>query len=268
MVVPDEFALPAWYVLAPLVAVLAGAGAALWRLRARVSDGLVLAFAPWMMVGSTLYVLDGLGGLPARITPFVGAPTVYLTVAAVAAVVWLAAVVSSSLPARPVGLVGLLALAATVVVALSFGAGAGSIEPFWPGVALAATVIVTALAWAALGALSRETIAVTRATGALVVFGHTLDGVTTAVGYDHLGVAETVPASRIILEVGEALPTTAYLGAGWPFALVKVALSAAIVFLFTEYVREEPDQARLVLAFVAAVGLGPGFHNLVLFLVA
>lgn len=268
MVVPDGFVVPPWYVLVPPVVVLAGAVAALWRLQARVSDGLVLAFAPWMMVGSTLHVLYKIGGLPPEITPFFGSPAVYLTVAAAAALVWLAAVVSAGSAARPVGLVGLLALAAAVAVALSFGAGAGSIEPFWPGVALAATVIVTALAWAALGALDRGAIAVTRATGALVVFGHTLDGVTTAVGYDRLGVGETVPVSRVILEAGEALPTAEYVGAGWSFVVVKVALAAAIVFLFTEYVREEPGQARLVLALVAAVGFGPGFHNLMLFLVA
>lgn len=268
MVVPDGFVLAPWYVLAPLVAVLLAVGAALWRLRVPVSDGVVLALAPWMMVGSTLYVLYSIGGLPAGVEPFFGSPTVYLTVAAVAGLVWLAVVVSGGRAPRPVSAIGLLALAAAAVVALSFGAGSDSVEPFWPGVTLATTVIVTAVAWAVLGALSRETIAVTRATGALVVFGHTLDGVTTAIGYDRLGVTETVPASRLILEAGEALPTAGYLGAGWLFALVKVALAAAIVGLFTEYVREKPDQARLVLALVAAVGLGPGFHNLMLFLVA
>lgn len=35
-----------------------------------------------------------------------------------------------------------------------------------------------------------------------------------------------------------------------------------------DYVREEPTEGYLLLGLVAAVGLGPGVHNLVLFSIA
>jgi uncharacterized membrane protein len=47
--------------------------------------------------------------------------------------------------------------------------------------------------------------------------------------------------------------------------LVKLGLGAGIAALLTGSVREAPREGRLLLAFVAAVGLGPGAHNLLLF---
>ena len=41
-----------------------------------------------------------------------------------------------------------------------------------------------------------------------------------------------------------------------------------VVVALTETVREEPTTGRLLLGFVAAVGLGPGAHNVLLFSVA
>jgi uncharacterized membrane protein len=49
---------------------------------------------------------------------------------------------------------------------------------------------------------------------------------------------------------------------------VKLGLAAGVVVLLSEYVAEEPRQGTLLLGLVAAVGLGPGAHNLVLFTVA
>jgi uncharacterized membrane protein len=45
-----------------------------------------------------------------------------------------------------------------------------------------------------------------------------------------------------------------------------VVLSVAIVALLAEYVEEAPAEGHLLLAGLAAVGLGPGVHNLLLFL--
>ncbi|ELY58846.1 hypothetical protein C493_06157 [Natronolimnohabitans innermongolicus JCM 12255] len=100
----------------------------------------------------------------------------------------------------------------------------------------------------------------------IVVFGHTVDGVSTAIGYDVLGAGEEVPLSRLILEAGESLPTAEYIGGGWLFILVKVGLALVILGLFKEYVEERPRQARTLLAGVAALGLGPGIHNVLLFI--
>jgi uncharacterized membrane protein len=108
-------------------------------------------------------------------------------------------------------------------------------------------------------------VSATGAVGALAVFGHTLDGVSTAVGYDLLGFGEQTPLSRLIIEAGGALPTAEFIGSAWVFALVKVLVGVGIVALFEEYVRADPLEGYLLLGLVVAVGLGPGFHNLVLF---
>jgi len=145
---------------------------------------------------------------------------------------------------------------------------AGVFEPFWPVIAVVVAGIVTAIAWIALSLWFTDVATTTSTTGALVVFGHTLDGVTTAIGYDVLGAAESVPLSLVLLEAGEALPTAEYIGSGWLFVLVKVSLAMVILGLFREYVEEAPRQARTLLALVAAVGLGPATHNTLLFMVS
>jgi uncharacterized membrane protein len=97
------------------------------------------------------------------------------------------------------------------------------------------------------------------------VFGHALDGVSTAVGIDILGFGERSPVSQMIIEFAAGLPTAAVIGAGWLFLLIKLALAATTVVCLSSYVREEPTEGYLLLGAVAAIGLGPGAHNLLLF---
>ncbi|WP_020222266.1 DUF63 family protein, partial [Halarchaeum acidiphilum] len=104
--------------------------------------------------------------------------------------------------------------------------------------------------------------------GALVIFGHALDAATTAVGVDALGFGEQTPLSRVIMQFAGSLPTAPVLGVGWLFIAVKLVLAVGIVLLLADYVREAPTEGYLLLAFIAAVGLGPGAHNLLLFTVA
>jgi uncharacterized membrane protein len=54
-------------------------------------------------------------------------------------------------------------------------------------------------------------------------------------------------------------------GEGWVFLLVKLAVATLVVWLFAEYVRDRPAEGYLLLGLVAAVGLGPAAHNLLLF---
>ena len=110
-------------------------------------------------------------------------------------------------------------------------------------------------------------VALAGAVGLLAVFGHALDGVSTAVGYDLLGFGEQTPLSRLIIEVGAGLPAPAVLGDAWLFVLVKLLVGAAVVVAFDGYVRETPTEGYPLLGLVAAVGLGPGAHNVVLFAV-
>ena len=255
---------PAPYVLLVLLAT-GGVVAALRRRRPRVTARRVLALAPWMALGSAAHVLYVVDALPPLLAPLAGSPTVYLTVGSLAGAAWLAADA-----ARPDRVAATLAGVGTVllvpVVAVALGTGLSPVGARWSAAALALTVPVAGAAWVGLTRVRPEA-AATGSVGALAVFGHALDGVSTAVGTTQLGFGERTPLSRILLEVG-GLPSLPVIGEGWLFLLVKLAVATAVVWLFAAYVREEPTEGYLLLGFVAAMGLGPAAHNLILFSVA
>jgi uncharacterized membrane protein len=263
--------LPAGTTLPPvphlLVVLLATGGvvAALRRRRPRVTARRVLALAPWMALGSAAHVLYVVDALPPVFAPFAGSPTVYLTVGSLAGAAWLAADA-----ARPDRVAATLAAAGAVflvpVVAVAVATGISPSGARWSAAALALALPVAGAAWAGLTRLRPET-AVTGAVGALAVFGHALDGVSTAVGTAQLGFGERTPLSRLLLEL-DGLPAVPVLADGWLFLLVKLTVASAVVWLFAAYVRETPAEGYLLLGFVAAMGLGPAAHNLLLFSVA
>ena len=261
---------PPWYYTVVLVLGLAGVSSILWAIEPPVTDRLVIAFAPWMMLGSTWHVLYKIEAFPPAVAPLFASPSVYATTAILGGFVWIVGVflyaggLHDSIP-RVVGISGTAFFSVFAMITILMGYEAGTFNPFWPAVAIVIAGIVTAIAWIALSLWFTEAAAVTGLTGAFVVFSQSLDGVSTAIGYDVLGASEEVPLSRMLLEAGGSLPTAEFIGAGWLFVLLKVSLALAIVWLFTEYVRERPRAGRLVLALVAAVGLGPGVHNVLQF---
>jgi uncharacterized membrane protein len=146
-------------------------------------------------------------------------------------------------------------------------AAANGLAPYWSVVALVVATALAGAAWTVLRRFRPEA-AAAGDLGPLVVFAHTLDGVSTAVGVDVLGFGERTPLSRVILEFGASLPTAEFVGSGWPFVLVKVALAVVVVLALADSVREGAAEGYAVLALVVAVGLGPAVHNLVLFTVS
>jgi uncharacterized membrane protein len=267
-VLPEGFALPPLPYLFALLVGLVAVGVLLARRRPSVTESAILALVPWMVLGSALHVLYVLDALPASIRPLTGTPAVYLTVAIVAGAAWLGA---DAAPIREshrfLAAVGSIALVPVAAAALGVGAGRRSLRllPSLAIVVLAAAV--AAAAWLGLRR-ARPEVAVTGRVGALAVAGHALDAVSTAVGIDLLGFGERTPLSALIIEFAASLPTAPLIGSGWLFVLVKLVVVAAVVVALTETVREAPRQGRLLLGFVAAVGLGPGAHNVLLFAVA
>jgi uncharacterized membrane protein len=264
MVLPAGFALPPLpYLLGLLVALVAVAAAFAVR-RPAVGERHVLALVPWVVVGSVAHVLYVVEALPAAVRPLAGTPAVYATVAVVAGAAWAALDATGVDPPRPLAAVGLCLV---VPLLAASAAAASALAPVWPGVAVLVAAAVAAGAWAALRRV-RPGVAVAGRVGPLVVFAHALDGVSTAVGVDVLGFGERTPLSRLIIEFGAALPAAELVGAGWPFVVVKVALAAVVTVVLADLVREDPAQGNALLALVAAVGLGPAVHNLVLFTIA
>ncbi len=272
MVLPEGFALPPWYLLGPLVVSLGVVIAGLWSLDPPVTDRTVLSFTPWMGVGAAIHVLHRFEAVPTAVEPLATTPSVYLLMAVASGGTWAIATVfetSGSGPRaeRVLGGAGVGLFAVVGGYTLQAGLATGNLQPFWPVVGIIVTGVLTACSWYVLRTAFPDVTAAAGVTGTIVVFGHALDGVTTAIGYDRLGAHEEVPLSRLILETAETLPTAEFIGSGWLFVLVKVTLAAVVLGLFREYLTEAPRQARLLLAFVAAVGLGPGIHNALLFMV-
>jgi len=269
-VLPEGFALPPLPYLVVLAVGLVAVGALLRRRRPSVTDATVVALTPWMVLGSALHVLYALETLPPVVRPLAGTPAVYLTVAVVAGATWLGADAGAGdadTTPRFVGGVGLVALVPVVAAALGVGAGRGSLR-LLPSIAILVGAVAVAVATWALLRRGYAGVTATGRAGALAVAGHALDGVSTAVGIDLLGFDERTPLSALVLEFAASLPTNSLIGSGWLFVAVKLVVVSVVVIALTETVREDPVWGRLLLGFVAAVGLGPGAHNVLLFAVA
>lgn len=267
---PSGFSVPPLQYLLALGAGALLAGVALRRRRPRVNPRVVAALAPWMIAGATLYALYQVDAIPV-FRPLFSAPAVYLTTFVPAALTWAAVADQPSdrwaLPSVPgtVALTGVTLAGTLVAYAIVFALAGDTLSVQWPAFGLLLSIAVAAVLWYTVR--DRLRVAVTGAPGVLVLFGHTLDGISTAVG-THLGYGEQTPLSALIIDLARGLPTEPYLGAGWLFVAVKVGLAVAVLYVLTDYVREEPSEGALMLGIVAAVGLGPGAHNLVLFAIS
>ncbi len=268
-VLPSGFALPALPYLVGLLVAAGVAVALLYRRRPPVTGPVVAALAPWMAAGGALYALFQAGGVPSAVAPLFGSPAVYVTVGvaagfALAAVAgrpgegWSLSTAPGALAATGAALL-LAALAAAAATAPTLGVTAVG----YSVAILLGAAVATAAVWGVLRRLDAGR--ATGAVGLVAVFGHALDGVSTAVGYDLLGFGEQTPLSRIIIEFGAGLPAPEILGDAWLFVVVKLLVAAVVVAAFDDYVREDPREGYPLLGLVAAVGLGPGAHNVVLF---
>lgn len=254
---------PLPYLLGLLVGCVA-VGAGLWRRAPAVTDATVLALGPWIALGGVAHGAYQIGVSPPMLSPLFGTVSVYLTLAIVTGLVWLGATAVEP-TARVLGALGGLGLAggASGVLVLT---GVGSL--WWPAVILVVTGLVTAGAWRVLSRVAPAAVTLAGWTGVLVVFGHAVDGVSTAVAYDVLGATERTPVSALLLEVGAAAPGADVFGSGWLFVLVKLGVAGGLLVLFRTYLADRPREARLLLAFVTAVGLGPAVQNLLFATVA
>ncbi|MFB6068312.1 MAG: DUF63 family protein [Halobacterium sp.] len=267
MVLPEGFALPPLPYLLALLVGLGSVGVALSRTRPAVTDRVVLAFVPWMVAGSAAHVLYVLDALPSPLRPLAGTPSVYASVAVVAGAVWVGANATRHDAAPVLVTTGVVAALPPLAAAVGVGLQRGTLRLVWPGIGLVVALSLAGATWTALARV-RPVVRAANGVGVLAIAAHALDGVSTAVGVDVLGFGERTPLSRVIIEFAAGLPTADVVGSTWLFVLVKLGLAAVLVTWLADYVCEDPTEGRLLLGFVAAVGLGPGVHNLVLFAVA
>ncbi|PSP86394.1 DUF63 domain-containing protein [Halobacteriales archaeon QS_1_68_17] len=256
MVLPSGLVVPPLPVLVALAALALGVTAALLRLHPAAN------------------VLFQLGALPGSVGTAFSAPSVYVTTYVVAGAAWLAA--TGAADARvdrgrvPLwhGAAGTAVAAVAVGLVGSWGLAAGRFSPLWPAAGTVAAALLTAGTYLLIARARESVVDETGTAGALVVFGHALDGVSTAIGIDVFGTAERTPLPRAIMGFAGTLPTADALGVGWLFVLVKLGVSAAVVALIAPSVARDRTRGYLLLGAVAAFGLGPGVHNLLLFAVS
>lgn len=236
--------------------------AGLYRRRPAMTDRTVVAVVPWICAGGILHALYQAGAYPPIVAPFFGTISVYLTVSILCAGTWIVGLSSTRSADRLLGAGGLVVVAGTIGYGFLW---AQQLAGYWPGVILVSAVLLAGSVWLLLGRVTSATTTTAGATGQVVVFGHALDGISTAIGYEVLGATERSPVSRILLELGSALPGAEVLGDGWLFVLVKLGVASGIVVLFRGYIQDEPSEARGILTVLAAIGLGPGTYNLALY---
>ncbi len=274
---PADFGFPEPIYWIPTALALAATLFVLYSVGPTVTDWTAAALAPWIGVGAVLHVLYQEQSFFEAVRPLFGNPMVYLTTATAVAVVWTVSefIVDMRPPGasndRQLGAVGGGVLLAVLAWSIYIVAVRQFVEvrPFWPTIAFVGAALVTGVGWVVVSVLFSSSASVAGRTGLVVLFGHTLDGVSTALAVDGpvSGFTERTPLSRWVLEVGASLPTAEVIGTAWLFVLVKMVLAAVVIVAFRETLRDSPALGRMVLVFVAAVGLGPGLHNVVLFTV-
>jgi uncharacterized membrane protein len=271
----EEFVVPDAPVAAALLAGAGAVGVLLSLVRPQVSQRTVLAFVPWMVTGSVLHVLyqmqTALGESLLPVVPgaLLSAPSVYVTTFLFLGVVWIPA--ARRTPERPERVARVLAVAGTVA-AMSVGGYAlwvaldrFALDPVLPVVGLLGSLALTALLYVGLARWDPAVTSAVRYVGALVLFAHVFDAITTAIGVELLDTGERSTFPRLVMEFAADLPTADVLGEAWLFVVLKVVIATGVVWLFHDYVEEQPTEGNLFFAVMAAVGLGPATHNFFLF---
>jgi uncharacterized membrane protein len=273
------------FVVPPVIqtlGLLAGTGtilALLYGIRPPVTQRTVLAFVPWIIAGATLHVLYQIGEslddriYPEVIEPLFSAPAVYLTTFIPMGTIWVVSmmIVPSAKRrgtiARYLAVTGIGVLIPLVGLLVWRGLGPElGFQPVAPTLGLIVTLAITFAVYILMGAWRTHIIAEARYVGALVLFAHLFDAITTAVGVEFMNAGERSAIPRRIMDFAADLPTADTLGTAWLFVLVKLLLAVAVVVLFADYVSDRPSEGNLFFAIVAAVGLGPAVNNFLLFI--
>ena len=220
---------------------------------------------------------DLLIGMP--IAGFLISPLIYFLVFGITVLV----MVSSLLAKRaglveryeyPVAAAGSIFLIGTIGVLLYFvfATEIGSINLGVPTITLGGATLITVLVWWGTERFSPSVNEATGLMGAVIVWGHTVDGVANVLSVDwgHLiGLDRSYGPKHVInrgiintMETVQPAAVTDAIGTAWPFLPLKVVVAVIVVALFNDEVFEDsPSFSMLLLVAILAVGLGPGTRD-------
>lgn len=246
----------------------------------RLTRRAVVALVPWMVAAAGLSVLAASAEYPARVEPAVSGFGAYLTTYAIVCLAWFAILQlgrGNDTDGRTAAtLIGAMGVGAALVVLSSLLLEAGAVSGvqfFWLAVAPIASAAVAGLVLLLLGLWYPEAAAYTGAVGGLVVFGHSLSAIATAVavvsgpgGHSTLSWA----VLNLVATVGAAglVGLDQQLLWAWGFVWTKLLLALVAVIALTAYSRSHPDRGNLVLGTVGAVGVIGGATVLLSMVVA
>lgn len=270
-----------------LVFALIGVVFLLRRLEIGNGRGFFFALFPFMLFGGALRTVEDANvallqaGDPAIPFPWSGlliSPLIYFTVFFVTLAALLVSVAAArrEIVRRYEPLLAGMGTVALVVTVGYLGWLASTtnlldIHPSVPIVTLVGATLITAIVWVGTERYAPEVNAGTGYMGALVVWGHTIDGIANVLSLDWasaFGLPTYTPkhvVNSAIIDVTSALQPDSVsnaIGTAWPFLFVKVGAALFVVWVFNEEIFEDsPRYSMLLLVAVTAVGLGPGTRD-------
>ena len=274
-----------------LVFMLVGVLLLLRRLNVRLTPQFYVALLPYMLLGGALRVVEDTNVaflradagmlLPYPPVALIISPYIYFVMFAFT----LAALVFVFLLSRrgvldeyepSLAAIGAVSLSATIGWLLYISA-TSEIVDFVPAVTIitlcGATLIAAVFWWAS----NRYAPVINEGTGyigALIVWGHSVDGIANVLSLDWtdaLGVGVTYSSKHVVNEatvrITESLQPawlSEAIGTAWPFLLIKVAAAIFVVWVFNDEIFDDsPRYAYLLLIAILAVGLGPGTRDMI-----
>ncbi|AHG04233.1 hypothetical protein HALDL1_11985 [Halobacterium sp. DL1] len=276
-----------------LLASLIGVSFLLDHMRVAEKTKFLYALFPFVLFGGALRVVEDANNaaeLFGNTEPFLDyplnaliiSPVIYFVMFAITLVVLVAAVYLARRTDiaedyyRPLAAAGTVLLVANIL-GLGYLAATRdyvSFIPVFTVLTLGLATVITAPVWWVVRRSLPTVYSGTENVGALILWGHAVDGVANVLGLDwgaELGyprgdLGSKHPLNQYIVDFTHSvLPESVihYTGDTWPFIVVKVLAVLLVLSLFDEELREEaPRYFTLMLVAVLAVGLGPGTRDM------
>ncbi len=270
-----------------LVFMLIGVVLLLQRLEIGYDPAFFYALFPFMLFGGALRTVEDVGivlGPEAAVTvpfpwsaliisPFIYFVVFFLTLGALLASISLARNGIVDRFQVPLAGVGIVLLTVTLVYLgwVASVSGQVSFNVWVPVITLVGATLLTAAAWVLIERFAPQINYGTGLMGALVIWGHNVDGVANVLSLDwnHVFGLPDYGPKHVVNEF--IYTNTAYVqpqwatdtvGTAWPFIFLKLGAAILVVWIFDEQIFEEsPTYAMLLFITVLAVGLGPGTRD-------
>lgn len=270
-----------------LVLMLIGVVLLVRRFEVAESPGLFFSLFPFMMFGGALRTVEDAGvamgpdaaaAIPFPWSALIISPFIYFTVffVAVGGLILAVGAERAGVVSRyeyVLASIGTIALAATIGYFAYVAATTEVISVVWsvPIITIGGATAITAIVWYLTETFAPSVNAGTGVAGALIVWGHTVDGIANVLSLDWshaLGIPSYAPkhvVNSAIIDITESIQPaelSATIGTAWPFLFVKIAVALFVVWLFEpEMFEESPEYSWVLLIAVLAVGLGPGTRD-------